>query len=74
MYRTLAGMHKLLRHANGAQTRLMGQEKYEGTTRITGGRAKWTGVLKSTSARLATQAMETRQADICKQHVGPLPR
>ena len=25
---------------------LMGQEKYEGTTRITGGRAKWTGVIK----------------------------
>lgn len=25
---------------------LMGQEKYEGTTRITGGRAKWTSVIK----------------------------
>jgi protein gp37 len=46
LLRPLTGMYELLRNANGPQAYFNGAGKIRGTTRITGGRAKWTGAIK----------------------------
>ena len=48
----------------------MGQEKYRGTTRVSGGRPKWTGKLKLDHASLEpAYALEARKKNFRQQYV-----
>ena len=58
-----------------ARLAVMGQDKYVGTTRKSGGRAKWNGTVKTDPPSLdIPRRLEKGALDIRQQHVRPVPR
>ena len=74
MLDTLSGCTNCYAMRLAARLAVMGQDKYVGTTRKSGGRAKWNGVVKIDPSSLAIPRKWKRgRSSIRELHVGPVP-